>query len=97
MTVTKMAAATRRLWPALRASLAAGLLLVGLASRAWAANSAEPAAQAVAQQATPPGPTEVVQVSAGTIQGTVANGTTGAPSPTGVLVTLHGYDNFATS
>ncbi len=92
-----MVAATRRPWTALRAWLAAGALLVGLSSHAWASSSAELAGQAVAQQATPPGPTEVVQVPAGTIQGTVANGTTDAPSLGGLLVTLHGYDDFATS
>ncbi len=92
-----MAAATRRPWPALRAWLAAGTLLVGLSSQAWAANSSERAARAAAQQATPPDPTEVVQAPVGTIQGTVTNGTAGAPSPNGLIVTAHGYDNFATS
>jgi hypothetical protein len=87
-----MAAATRRPWPAVLAGLAAGTLLVGLSARAWAANSSGRAAQ----QATP-GPSGVVLVPAGTIQGTVANGTVGAPTPNGLLVTLHGYDDFATS
>jgi hypothetical protein len=97
MTVTKMAAAVRRPRRALWATLAAGILLVALSSTAWASHSSARAAQAIAQQATPPGPTEVVQVPAGTIEGAVTNGTIGAPSPNGLLVTLHGYDNFNTS
>ncbi len=50
-----------------------------------------------AAPASSPVPTPDVQVAAGSIQGAVANGTSGAPSPADLVVSLHGYDNFATS